>query len=46
MGVLVEALIAAFDSSAELVWTTAETSQAVARFEVSGTQVDWKDFGR
>ncbi len=40
MGVLAEALIAAFDSNAELIWTTAGISQAIARFEISGTQVD------
>jgi hypothetical protein len=40
MGVLAEAFIAAFDSNTELVWTTAGTSESVARFEVSETRVD------
>jgi hypothetical protein len=40
MGVLAEALIAAFDSNADLTWTTAGADEAIARFEVSGIRVD------
>jgi hypothetical protein len=40
MGVLAEALLAAFDSNAELDWITGEAGKAIARFEVSGMRVD------
>ncbi len=35
MGVLAEALIAAFDSNAELTWITGEPGGVIARFEVA-----------
>ena len=40
MGILAGAVIAAFDSDTELVWTTQGAGQTVARFEVSGTRVE------
>jgi hypothetical protein len=40
MGILEEAVIAAFDSSAELTWTTGEAGQTVVWFEVSGARVE------
>jgi hypothetical protein len=40
MGVLAEALIAAFDSNTELTWTTGGAGEAIARFEGSGARVD------
>jgi hypothetical protein len=36
---LAEAVIAAFDSIADLTWTTSDAAQAIARFEVSGIRV-------
>jgi hypothetical protein len=40
MSALAEAIISAFDSNAELIWTTAGPSQAIARFEVVGAIVE------
>ena len=40
MSVLVEAFVAAFDSSTELTWTTGGPREAIARFEITGTRVD------
>jgi hypothetical protein len=40
MSALAEALIAAFDSSAELTWLTGSPDQVIARFEISLTRVD------
>jgi hypothetical protein len=40
MGILAEAVIAAFDSNTELVWTTQGAGQTVARFDVSATRVE------
>lgn len=40
MSTLVEAFIAAFDSNAELVWSTEGPGAAVARFEVAGTRIE------
>ena len=40
MSILAEALIAAFDSNAELTWTTEGTGLTIARLEVSGARVD------
>jgi hypothetical protein len=40
MGILAEALIAAFDSNTELIWITEGTGQAIARFDASGAWVD------
>jgi hypothetical protein len=40
MSALAEAFIAAFDSNTKLTWTTGAAGQAVARFDVSGVQVD------
>jgi hypothetical protein len=40
MSILAEALIAAFDSNAELTWRTDSDGRVVARFDVSLTRVD------
>jgi hypothetical protein len=40
MSTLVEAFIAAFDSSTELIWTTEGTAKAIARFEVAEIRVE------
>jgi hypothetical protein len=40
MGLLAEALIAAFDSKTELTWVTGETGRVIARFEVAGIRVE------
>jgi hypothetical protein len=40
MSVFAEALIAAFDSNAELTWLTDTTGRVIARFDVSLTRVD------
>lgn len=40
MSVLGEALIAAFDSNVDLVWTTHGSSQVLARFAVAGNDVE------
>ena len=40
MGILAGAVIAAFDSNTELVWTTQGAGQTIARFEVSGIRVE------
>ncbi|HEV2134398.1 MAG TPA: hypothetical protein VGR47_09045 [Terracidiphilus sp.] len=39
MSILVEALIAAFDSNTELIWTTTGVSEVIAKFDVSGMHV-------
>jgi len=40
MGILAEALIAAFDSNTKLTWITEGAGQAVAQFEVPGARID------
>jgi hypothetical protein len=40
MSILADAFVAAFDSNTELTWITQGTGQAIARFELSATQVD------
>jgi hypothetical protein len=40
MGILVEAVIAAFDSNTELTWTNEGSGQAIARFDLLGVHVD------
>jgi hypothetical protein len=40
MGVLAEALIAAFDSNTDLTWTTVGAGETIARFKVSETSID------
>lgn len=40
MSVLTEALIAAFDSSAELTWITEGPERTMARFDLPGARVD------
>lgn len=39
MGILAEAVIAAFDSNTEITWTTAGTETALASFEINGAKV-------
>src|SRR5580658_3429318 len=40
MSILAEAVLAAFDSNAELTWTTRGTGEAIASFDVAGILVE------